>query len=976
VTAVEVVGDDAVREEALDPWRSFIVEAPAGSGKTALLTRRFLRLLTVVERPESIVAMTFTRKAAGEMRERIHQALQDAAAATPVQSAYEQRTRQLAQRALDRDQAKGWNLLADVSQLQVQTIDSLCAMLARQMPVVSESGGIGKVVEDARDLYRIAARRTLRNLTEGLEEDQNLFQRLALHFDNDITSLERQIAGMLQKRDQWDFLANGEEPSLIDDFCQLLSRARSVLRQVFRQSATVDFAEVAHAARRALGTPESPTDLLYSLDYRIEHLLVDEFQDTSRAQFELVRALTEQWSAGAGHSLFLVGDPMQSIYRFREAEVALFLRCWHTRQLGAVPLEPLRLTSNFRSTRALVDWVRETVSPVMAEDNPRLGAVKFRTSQAAREDDGAPPRVNAFIGDDGQREAAEIVRIIQGAPAGNSIAILARGRLHLTGILPALRRAGIPYRAQEIDALKDQQHVIDLIALTRALSHLGDRVSWLACLRAPWCGLTLADLSALAENEPNRTILELLSDAEKLALLSPDGRSRAVRVQEILAEAVDKAARVPLRDLVESAWFALGGPSTLREVNQHDDAAIFLDLIESLDDGGALRDFSILDQRLEIFYAKPAAEQTCVQVMTVHGAKGLEFDIVIIPQMAKLARSADRDLLVWTEDTQPDGTISLNLAAQPQRSEKNSAYELISKENSEKEAEEMKRLFYVACTRAKNELYLFGSVTRKKDELALRKPSSSTFLGLIWPAVREQFEAELHRRAPAQQGIFSFAAEEAGTTLRRLPGDWRLPQPEPVMQWTAPLQRAVASTRKLTYEWVGDTSRHVGTVVHELLKRRSAGDAQTIHAELLRLGVPKSEVAAAAGRVGKAISSTLNSKRGSWILQSHAEAKSEWAIAGRIQDKLTSGTIDRTFRDEQGRLWIIDFKTSAHSGGQIENFLNEEQRRYRPQLENYATLLARTASGPIWLGLYFPLLDGWREWPFEQETAVSHYTGE
>ncbi|HMF79543.1 MAG TPA: UvrD-helicase domain-containing protein, partial [Bryobacteraceae bacterium] len=405
--------DEATREEALDPWKSFIVEAPAGSGKTALLTRRFLRLLSVVERPESIVAMTFTRKAAAEMRERIHQALLDTESGTAVQSAYEQRTRTLARQALERDKAKSWNLLADVGQLQVQTIDSLCATLARQMPVVSEFGGIGTVVEDARELYRLAARRTLRDLTEGTEQDKTLFRVLALHFDNDIESLEKQIASMLQKRDQWnldqwDFL--GEEGSLASAFCELLNSARLALRAVFRETAAVDFTEVAHAALRALGTPEAPTDLLYSLDYRIEHLLVDEFQDTSRAQYKLLRALTEQWSDGGGHTLFLVGDPMQSIYRFREAEVALFLQCWESEQLGSVRLKPLRLTSNFRSTPELVEWVREKVSPVMAEDNPRLGAVQFRESEAAREDRGEVPQLIALIDDNnGQREAAEIV---------------------------------------------------------------------------------------------------------------------------------------------------------------------------------------------------------------------------------------------------------------------------------------------------------------------------------------------------------------------------------------------------------------------------------------------------------------------------------------------------------------------------------------------------------------------------------------
>jgi ATP-dependent helicase/nuclease subunit A len=957
--------DAAERESALDPWKSFIVEAPAGSGKTALLTRRFLRLLSVVDRPESIVAMTFTRKAAAEMRERIHQALLDAESGKPVENVYQERTRTLASQALERDRVKGWNLLGDIGQLQIQTIDSLCAMLARQMPVVSEFGGIGNVVEDARELYRLAARNTLRNLTEGSEEATELFGRLALHFDNDIAGLERQIASMLQKRDQWDFLTNAEGDPLVNDFCQVLTNARRALREVFQQTETVDFTEVAHAARKALGTAEAPTDLLYSLDYRIEHLLVDEFQDTSRAQYKLVEALTEQWSDTGEHTLFLVGDPMQSIYRFREAEVALFLECWRDGRLGSVRLEQLRLTANFRSTPELVAWVQEKVSPVMAEDDTRLGAVKFRTSEAAREDNGDVPQVIALLDDnDGQKEAAEIVNIVTRIPEGQTIAILARGRQHLTGILPALRRVGIAYRALEIDVLKDEQHVVDLISLTRALLHLGDRVSWLACLRAPWCGLTLADLSALAENEPNRTILDLLSDAEKINMLSPVVRSRAVRTQEILAAAVGRVGHLSLRALVEQTWFALGGPATLREENQHDDAATFLDLLESLEDGGILRDFSLLEQKLEIFYARPSIEEARVDVMTIHGAKGLEFDTVIIPQTARSTRGSDRDLLVWSEDA---------LAAQPQKSDKDSKYELICKENSAKEAEEVKRLFYVACTRAKNALYLVGNVNRRQGGQEVKTPSSNTLLRLIWESVKDQFAGELRRRVPMQQSLLWFAEEEgkAQTILRRLPADWKAPRPEPGAQWRPELQRGVASTRKVTYEWVSDTSRHVGTVVHELLKRASGGSLPMIEDELLRLGVARAEVTQAAARALKAVNGTLNSKRGRWILQAHADARSEWGISGRIQDKLIHGTIDRTFRDEQGRLWIIDFKTSAHSGGRVNDFINEEQRRYQVQLENYATLLSRIEPGPIWLGLYFPLLDGWREWEFAQETAVS-----
>ena len=133
--------DSAVREVALDPSRSFIVEAPAGSGKTELLIQRYLRLLATVERPESVVAMTFTRKAAAEMKQRIVEALLAAQRDEKVEQENDQRTRALALDVLRRDIQLSWGVLDDPSILQIQTIDSLCAMLTRQMPLLSDFGG-------------------------------------------------------------------------------------------------------------------------------------------------------------------------------------------------------------------------------------------------------------------------------------------------------------------------------------------------------------------------------------------------------------------------------------------------------------------------------------------------------------------------------------------------------------------------------------------------------------------------------------------------------------------------------------------------------------------------------------------------------------------------------------------------------------------------------------------------------------------
>ncbi len=977
-----VTPDSHERERALDPAQSFIVEAPAGSGKTSLLAHRYLRLLSLVDRPESIVAMTFTRKASADMKERIYNALLDAQNTEAVRSEYEQRARGLAAEALKQDSKKQWHLLADPSRLQIQTIDSLCAMLTRQMPVISEFGGIGEVVEDATELYRIAARRTMRALTQGGEEDAALFRTVALHFDNDMAALEMQVSRMLQKRDQWRFLTADQHPSLIDAFCDLLGRSVDHLKDVFRERSVVDFSEVTHAAIKALGTADTPTDLLYWLDYRIDHLLVDEFQDTSLAQYELIEGLTAQWSDGDGHTLFLVGDPMQSIYRFREAEVSLFLKTWKQQRLGSVRLIPVSLTSNFRSTPQIVSWVRDKFSPIMSEDDHVHGAVRFRPSEAVRAE-GTLPRVVRFIDDAGEQESSAVVHVVRRATESGSVAILVRSRSHIAAILPALRRANIPYEAVEIDQLKEQQHILDLLSLTRAVLHAGDRISWLACLRAPWCGLTLSDLSALAENHGDRTIIDLLSDAERIARLSMEGRHQALRMQQIFSAALAKVGHLPLRDLIEQTWLILGGPAILHESNQREDAETFFNLIESFEEGGIIRDFGLLSQRLELLHAKPATGSAHVKIMTIHEAKGLEFDTVLIPQLGRGTRSSDRDLLVWTEQIDEDGAPYLLVAAQPQKREQDGDYERVSEEIKKKDEHELKRLFYVACTRARNELYLLGSAKSNKDGSALNKASDSTFLGLIWASEQAEFERELKRKLPAQANLFSAEDGAVKTILRRLPANWRAPQFDSSVQWQPEYRRAAASARKTSYEWVSGTGRHVGTVVHELLKRiaQEGANAWTaerlvavrpmIESELLRLGVPRSQKSEAVARVTRAIRQTLTGERGQWVLGAHSEAKSEWPISGRIQDKLISGTIDRVFRDEDGRLWIIDFKTSEHEGAAVARFLDEEQRRYRQQLENYGTLMSRVADGPIRLGLYFPLLDGWREWQLEEAAALT-----
>lgn len=803
------------RERALDPRQSFIVQAPAGSGKTGLLTHRFLKLLSVVDRPEQIVAVTFTRKAAAEMRERILQALEAVSSATPVADEYELRTRRLAEAALAHGERKSWNLLADPGRLQVFTLDALCVLLTQQMPVLSGFGGQVTVIEDATDLYRMAARRTLQNLTVTNEESKRLFRELVIYFDNDTSKLENQITGMLAKRDQWKFLRSEDHPDLVNRFCRLLEEARAALTEVFKETGKVDFGEITQAAIRALGSPETPTDLLYWLDYRIQHLLVDEFQDTSRAQYDLLKALTAQWSGDDDHSLLLVGDPMQSIYRFREAELSLFLRCWETGMLGSVQLEQVALATNFRCTPEILNWVKDKFTGVMSGDDPLTGSVAFRPSESSRDPGGNCPDCHWFIDDDGRDEAARVAEIARNARQHGTVAILVRSRTHILAILPALRQTGVPYEAVEIDRLTDQQHVIDVISLTRAILHAGDRISWLACLRAPWCGLQLADLAALAEGFPDRTILELISDPDVVARLSSEGRTRLLRLLDVLSAAMAQAGRMSLRTLVESTWLALGGPAILSAPNQREDVDTLFDLIEAEDQGGVIRDFSLLDQRLERLYAKPAAGENCVQVMTIFAAKGLEFNTVLLPQLSRETQPLEKELLIWTEELDGD-QLQLRIAALPQSGKEDPEYAAVRDVIKAKEEHELKRVFYVACTRAKNDLYLLSNIKSKKDGRECSTPRSGTFLRLIWDSVKEEFEGLLRRRIVRIQ---TAAAANSLTLLQRLPADWRAPVLERSISWRPEFSTDTASSHEITFEWVKGNARHIGTVVHSLLNQ-------------------------------------------------------------------------------------------------------------------------------------------------------------
>jgi ATP-dependent exoDNAse (exonuclease V) beta subunit len=765
---------------------------------------------------------------------------------------------------------------------------------------------------------------------------------------------------------------------VIEALTDVLLLAVGELEVAFKRSGQADFTAISHGAVAALASGDAPTDLALHLDYRIRHLLVDEFQDTSVSQFELLERLTAGWQPGDGRTLFVVGDPMQSIYRFREADVGLYLKARHY-GVGVVKLEPLTLSVNFRSQAGVVEWVNDAFTRILpAQEDIATGAVPYSRAVAHHaRDERRAVEVHPFVNDDGEAEAQQVAELVAAARATNpegSIAVLVRSRSHLAHIAPRLKAAGLSFRAVEIEALDERPVVQDLFALTRALTHPADRTAWLAVLRAPWCGLTLADLEALIRDEPHQSIWSLLHAPVRLAALSDGGRARLTRLRELLTPAVSVIGHQRLRRVVEGAWLTLGGGACVEKETDLDDALLFLDLLDALDEGGTLPDSRDLSERMDRLYALPDAQApVTLQLMTIHKAKGLEFDTVILPGLGRRPRNDQSPLLRWMQTTEEEGEPNLLLAPiRATGADHDALYQYIGARETEKARHESGRLLYVAVTRAKQRLHLLGNVKRN-EEGEIKSPAGSTLLALLWPMIVAEFEGANDKTETAESVTPPAPRID---NLRRLKSDWQAPSLPAAVAWQGgalpPLPEAMPA---IEFDWASETIRHVGTVVHQALQQigrdgpgqwdesRLATLIPGFRLALARRGVPPTRLDEAAARVRVALTQTLRDRRGAWLFDpAHREARSEYPLAFDDHGQFATVIIDRTFIDKEGVRWIVDFKTSSHSGGGLDAFLDQEQERYRAQLEKYAAVLKSLDPRPVKLGLYFPLLGGWREW--------------
>jgi ATP-dependent helicase/nuclease subunit A len=1100
MSAQILIEDEVNRKRALD-LASFIVEAPAGAGKTELLTQRYLKLLQTVNNPEEIIAITFTNKAAAEMRLRILDSLIAAANQTPPTLPHKQITYDLSTKALQQADANNWQLIENPSRLRIFTIDSLCAHLARQMPLLSRFGAQPKVADDANILYAQAAEQTLALLEH---KDHGDIVKTALRYvENNAAQLTGLLVSMLQKRDQWLSHANNTVDSaqlqstlnyliaqtlndaknalppalqqvlmpvaryaasnqptsldiealldwqnvlsaqtadlaqwravadlmltdkglprkegglnikfgfpatdegrahkktlveiidavqntsalqaarslpyraavendwqMISALSQLLNLAVAQLWLVFQAAGEVDFVEIAQRATQALvDESETPTDLALKLDYQIQHLLVDEFQDTSPSQIKLLEQLTRGWQTGDARTLFCVGDPMQSIYRFRKANVSLFINAAQ-RGIGDIQLQRLQLYRNNRATPQIIGWLNQTFAPLFAEfDDEAQGAVKYRPSiaDANKDEASSSVEVHAIIKNDTtetakQHEAEAVISIIQRERTANpnaKIAVLVSAKNHLAPLVTSLRRShtDIKFQALDIEALAGRQIVQDLLSLTHALHHKADRVHWLAILRAPWCGLNLHDLHALAGSNHHATIWQLMQNDALLQTLSSDGQARLQHVRTIFDEAFAAQGRTNTSRWIRGVWLMLNGPACLWEQADVIDVQAFFNCLDSLDKRNQFSPERMCVE-IEKLFAAPDADGEQLQMMTIHKSKGLEFDTVILLGLGTAigGNNSEKPLLLWEEVSINKQTENhTELLAAPfipkgERSDTVSVYDFLATREKLRDANEDARVLYVAATRAERKLHLVGFATQKKDEI---KPAANTPLTLLWPAVSHHFEnAKLNTAESAEKSeqleddIANFTPQLVRLKQLQMP---TILQSHIAKTIAAPTNPQTSSSTKTA---APNLAADCGSLAHlymELIAKQGLSNwpasrinacSQGMQFWLLQRGHAKNEVEKQVPQIVKALERTITSPQAAWILAPRASLQIELSIhSTNIQNQTEEQRIDLTFVDESVR-WIIDYKLGLDV---TEANCEAIALAHKPQLAGYASLFS------------------------------------
>ena len=881
----------------LDPGRSVVIEACAGSGKTWLLVSRIVRLLlSGVELPE-ILAITFTRKAAGEMQDRLRQWLKFLAFSPDPEARAFLRERFLSDREIDALLPRARHLFEDSlsSRMNITTFHGWFLDILRQAPLSSNLAGM-TLAESVSSLIEEAWQR----FAEDLQSDhpasshlQFLFAEYGLHHTRKL------LAGFLEKRAEWWVYTGGrKDPAayalerlraeldidpeedvlekfrsdsdlfrLLSEYAVLLGKntesdravavdlekaissglpdfdlvrdmffTRQGSMRVRKESATqekrlgskgqerllelhngigsrlaeinekilhqriyrynqsgliaghallgfyqeikderglIDFTDVEWRTFELLNISEHAEYMQYKLDSRYRHILLDEFQDTNPFQWQILKSwLSASNEAGLRPSVFLVGDPKQSIYRFRRAEARLFevASRYLEKEYGAI-----RLKHNLsrRSAPAVIDCVNRTFPDFPEHDAAKIDlqgrvevlplATEEKVERGIRSGLRNPlhfPRSEVLdlkIEREAEQFACRVKEVVGSYPIRNEdgkvraaryedIMVLVRKRTHLPVYERVLREHGIPYIGSSRGGLLDTLEASDLTAL-------------LSFLITPFADLHLAQVLRSPIFDCPDELLMKLASLEEGSWWARLGRiDREGEPCRLLGSWMEKSGKLPVHDLLDLIYFE--GDLFRRYRDAVPDAMkasvsvnlqAFLELALKVDSGRypSLPKFMTELAELRCFEEDAPDEGmlgeagNALRFHTIHGAKGLEAPIVwLLGANSQDSGREESVILDWPPEMEKPAHFSLH-SVKEERGAKRSRYFEESKVQSEREDE---NLLYVAMTRAIQALFVSGSPGRNERSWYRRIMDAATDPGSYVPVEPEIFHEAVDGR--------------------------------------------------------------------------------------------------------------------------------------------------------------------------------------------------------------------------------------
>lgn len=1010
--------------------------AGAGSGKTYVLMKRFVQILRsdLSVNPTNIVAITFTRKAADEIKGRVRQAVSEC----------------VEQAQTDLERLRWQEHLQKVESAPISTIHSLCSRILRDNPVETQLDPEFTVLEDfeEKDFFKETLQQYLRKNIKDNEALRRLVQTYGVNsFVNQVDALSGRLSELVMEKDLAEpyLKAKEELPALQQKLFtavrevvearealgaktkgrQTLTEAAGLLDEMQKQllapepdCSLLDASGVVKVSGKALAAEltnlknlrqelnnvllnakgcdlvqdwlavlqdfyaclsarkqennvlfNDDLDLL-AIEYlqknealrqkyqeRYKYIMVDEFQDTNERQRQLIYLLCGN-KLDNTNNLFIVGDVKQSIYRFRHADVSVFNKV--KEDIAQNAGQNLGMKTNFRSTQSIVESCNTAFCQLMAlpeeeiclehHEGDNTGGAKVCLLQVPykSKDDELGAKEDKW-----QKEAEAIAAYLQQElpkvepqlKPGASKAILLRAMTHCEILRQTLQSYGINCVVVKGKGFYEQQEVLDILNLLAALHNRYASLELAGALRSNYFGLDDATLTQLfwqTENDkPLWDVLQAVGSGELQLNLQPEQQALAMHAAERLRSLRQAAALMALPELFAQLWDELkpefvlsqqeNGPSKLanvkklRRLAQQYCQTKQASLAEWLQNVKDLRASSSKEP------AATVQADDALQIMTIHNSKGLEFDLVILPQLDKSVHGDTASIKYLPGKEGEQGLLGIKVPDKEMQLQNSGVYEQAKARDSELEEEESRRLLYVAMTRAQKQLLMVGTVAEEKlPEAVIGLPSAKGW----WQQLQAVYEADWNKQESSCPWVRLLCADDLSPAVVQQ-GEQQQLALEPLALAPLPAYAACGRTcftasalqtylhcqRQYYYQQVlavpeleqtvaGEQAHELpasvtGSIVHKALELYNGYNAEAVFAIALKEFAPGAVAVQAKSMFDAYIVSDLYKAL-------PKKQKRELEFVQPLQQELAAeGVIDLLAFDEDDKMIIVDYKTGT-----------------------------------------------------------------